>query len=127
MAKTKPVVLEVGGREVTVTNPDKVFFPERGYAKLDLVRYYIGVGDAALRGVHQRPMALKRYPHGVSEDPFFQKRAPHKRPEWVSTARITYPSGRSADMVTCDEVADIAWVANLGCVDLNPWPVRAMG
>ena len=123
MAK-KLVELEVGDRTVTVTNPDKVFFPEHGYTKLDVVRYFLAVGDAALRGVHRRPMVLKRYVNGAAEEPFFQKRAPAKRPDWVGTARITFPSGRHADMVVCDEIADIAWAANLGCLDLNPWPVR---
>ncbi|MEX2446306.1 MAG: non-homologous end-joining DNA ligase [Dehalococcoidia bacterium] len=119
------LTLTVGDREVTVTNPDKVFFPEHGYTKADLVRYYVAVGDAALRGMARRPMVLKRFVDGVTEEPFFQKRAPARRPEWVQTARITFPSGRSADMPVCDEVADLAWAANLGCIDLNPWPVRA--
>ncbi len=122
---TPAVSLQVGPHEVRVTNPDKLYFPEAGYTKLDLVQYYLAVGDAALRHVQRRPMVLKRYVDGVGEEPFFQKRAPAKRPDWVSTARITYPSGRSADMVIADELADIIWMANLGCVDLNPWPVRA--
>ena len=113
------------GRAVTVTNPDKVFFPERGLTKRDLVEYYLAVGEGALRGVARRPMVLKRFVHGVDEPPFFQKRAPAKRPEWIETAEVRYPSGRTADMVVCDEVADLLWVANLGCLDLNPWPVRA--
>ena len=108
-----------------MTNPDKVYFPQIGATKGDLVRYYAAVGDAALRGVHRRPMVLNRDVNGVEEDPFFQKRAPAQRPEWVHTALMTYPSGRSADLVVADEVADIVWMANLGCVDLNPWPVRS--
>jgi len=120
----RSVELEVGDRTVTVTNPGKVFFPEHGYTKLDLVRYFVAVGEAALRGVRDRPMVLKRYVNGAAAAPFFQKRAPDGRPDWVSTARITFPSGRHADMVVCDEIADIAWAANLGCLDLNPWPVR---
>jgi bifunctional non-homologous end joining protein LigD len=118
------VALEVGGREVRVTNPGKVFFPGRGYTKLDLVRYYVEVGEAALRGVRDRPMVLKRFVNGATEEPFFQKRAPAGRPEWVDVARITFPSGRHADLAFCDEVPDIAWAVNLGCIDLNPWPVR---
>ncbi len=118
------VQLDVGGRTVTVTNPGKVFFPEKGYTKLDLVQYYISVGEGALRGVYRRPMVLKRFVNGATEEPFFQKRAPAKRPEWVHTARVTFPSGRYADLTVCDEVADIAWAVNLGCIDLNPWPVR---
>lgn len=122
---TPAVTLEVGARAVRVTNPEKVYFPEAGLTKLDLVRYYVAVGEAVLRGVYRRPMVLKRYVEGIGEDPFFQKRAPDRRPEWVETARITYPSGRSANLVVADEVADIAWMANLGCIDLNPWPVRS--
>ena len=123
MAKDE-VTLEVGGRTVTVTNPGKVFFPEKGYTKLDLVQYYLAVGEGALRGVYRRPMVLKRFVNGATEEPFFQKRAPAKRPDWVHTARVSFPSGRHADLMVCDEVADIAWAVNLGCIDLNPWPVR---
>lgn len=123
MAKT--VEIEAGGRVVSITNPDKVYFPERGFTKLDVARYFLDVGEAALRGVYRRPMVLKRFVNGANEDPFFQKRAPTNRPEWVSTARITFPSGRHADLAVCDEVADLLWAANLGCLDLNPWPVRA--
>jgi len=122
---TPAIELEVGGRAVRVTNPDKVYFPDAGYTKRDLVEYYLAVGEAALRGVRERPLILKRFVDGIGEEPFFQKRAPAKRPDWISTARVTYPSGRSADLVVADEVADLAWMANLGCVDLNPWPVRS--
>jgi bifunctional non-homologous end joining protein LigD len=121
---TPSTEVNAGGRTVRITNPEKVFFPERGHTKLDLVRYYIAVGDGALRGVMRRPMVLKRFPDGAAAEPFFQKRAPASRPDWVDTARITFPSGRSADLAVCDEVADIAWAVNLGCIDLNPWPVR---
>jgi bifunctional non-homologous end joining protein LigD len=121
----KSIEIEAGGRTVKVTNPDKVFFPERGYTKLDLVQYYLAVGEAALRAVERRPIVLKRFVNGANEEPFFQKRAPDQRPEWVTTAHITFPSGRSADLAVADEVADLLWMANLGCIDLNPWPVRA--
>jgi bifunctional non-homologous end joining protein LigD len=119
------VDLEVGPYRVSISNPGKVYFPGRGYTKLDLVNYYLAVADGALRGVMRRPMILKRYVNGIDAEPFFQKRAPDKRPPWVETALITFPSGRSANLVVCDEPADLAWVVNLGCVDLNPWPVRA--
>ena len=122
---TPSIEVQAGGRKVRVTNPDKVYFPQAGYTKRDLVEYYVAVGEAALRAVARRPVILKRFVDGIAEDPFFQKRAPAKRPDWISTARVTYPSGRSADLVVADEVADLAWMANLGCVDLNPWPVRA--
>jgi bifunctional non-homologous end joining protein LigD len=122
---TKPRVIEVAGREVTITNPDKVFFPDRGYTKLDLVRYYEAVAAGALRGVMRRPMVLKRFVNGASEEPFFQKRAPANLPEGIETARIRFPSGRFADLAVCDDPADLLWAINLGCIDLNPWPVRA--
>lgn len=119
------IVIEAAGREVTITNPGKVFFPKAGYTKLDLVRYYLSVADGALRGVMNRPMVLKRFVNGVEEEPFFQKRAPANLPPGVETAHVTFPSGRSADLCVIDDAADLAWVINLGCVDLNPWPVRA--
>ena len=121
----KHVDLEVEGRTVRVTNPDKVFFPEPGFTKLDLVNYYMAVAPGALRGVMRRPMVLKRFPDGATGEPFFQKRVPENHPDYVETARITFPSGRHADLAVCDEAPDLAWVINLGCIDLNPWPVRA--
>ncbi len=122
---TKPIVLDVGGRDVKITNPDKIFFPRLGLTKLDLVNYYLAVVDGALRGVFRRPMVLKRFVDGAEGEPFFQKRAPAQRPGWIETARITFPSGRHADLAVCDEPADVIWAVNLGCLDLNPWPVRA--
>src|SRR6266511_1659128 len=118
-------VLEVAGREVTVTNPDKVFFPRTGHTKLDLVRYYLAVADGALRGVTARPMALKRFVNGAEGEAFFQKRAPESRPEWVETVELSFPSGRTAHEVVVSDAAQLAWVVNLGCIDLNPHPVRA--
>jgi DNA ligase D-like protein (predicted polymerase) len=125
MAKAKPIGVDAGGREVTITNPDKVYFPRAGYTKLDLVNYYLAVGEGALRGVFKRPMVLKRFVDGAEGEPFFQKRAPANHPEWIDTATITFPSGRSANLVVADEIADVIWAVNLGCIDLNPWPVRA--
>jgi DNA ligase D-like protein (predicted polymerase) len=116
--------LQVDGHTVSITNPEKVFFAERGYTKMDLVNYYIAVAEGALRGVYKRPMVLKRFVNGAAADPFFQKRAPSNLPDWMYTALITFPSGRSADLVVCEEPADLAWVINTGCIDLNPWPVR---
>jgi bifunctional non-homologous end joining protein LigD len=124
MADPKTII-EVAGREVAVSNPQKVYFPQTGHTKLDLVRYYLAVADGALRGVAGRPMALKRFVNGVEEEPFFQKRAPSSRPSWVETARLSFPSGRVADEVVLRDAAGLAWVANLGCVDLNPHPVLA--
>src|SRR5450759_5480180 len=118
-------ILDIGGREVAVSNPDKVYFPVPGYTKLDVVRYFVAVADGALAGVRGRPMALKRFVDGIEKEPFFQKRAPENRPEWLRVATLTFPSGRTADEVVVDEAAGLAWVANLGCIDLNPHPVRA--
>ena len=121
----KPQVLEVAGREVTITNPDKPLFPAAGLTKLDLVQYYLTVADGALRGVVGRPMILKRFVKGIDEEAFFQKRAPTKRPEWIEVAELKYASGRSAEEVVIRDEAGLAWVVNLGCVDLNPHPVQA--
>jgi DNA ligase D-like protein (predicted polymerase) len=118
-------VLTVSGREVRVSNPGKIYFPTAGITKLELVRYYVEVGDGALRGIFNRPIVLKRYVHGAEGQFFFQKRAPEKRPEWVKAVRLQFPSGRTADEIVATEVAHIAWMANLGCIDLNPHPVRA--
>ena len=118
-------VVEAAGRDVTVTSPDKVVFPTEGITKADLVRYYLAVADGALRGVRGRPMILKRFVKGIDEEAFFQKRAPAKRPDWVETAVLTYARGTSAEEVVVRDAAALAWVVNLGCVDLNPHPVRA--
>ncbi len=123
MSKSE-VVLELDGIEVTVTNPDKIFFPTLGKTKLDVVNYYLSVADGVLRGVRDRPMNLKRFPNGAESDPFYQKRAPTPRPDWVRTANVRFPSDRTADEVVCSDMASLAWVINLGCIDLNPWPIR---
>jgi bifunctional non-homologous end joining protein LigD len=118
-------VLEVGGRTVRVTNPGKIFFPALGATKLDLVRYYVDVAPGALTGCRDRPTLLKRHPNGVDGDFFYQKRVPASRPEWIRTARVTFPSGRSADFLVVHDEAHLAWAINLGCLELHPWPVRA--
>src|SRR5215210_1768597 len=102
---TKKLPLEVAGREVTVSNPDKVYFPETGYTKLDLVQYYLAVADGALRGVAGRPMAMKRFVDGAAGEAFFQKRAPENRPDWLRVATLTFPSGRTADEIVLDDAA----------------------
>ena len=122
---TEREVLIVGGREVSISNPGKVYFPETGHTKLDLVKYYLAVADGALRGAGGRPMALKRFVDGAAGQPFFQKRAPDNRPDWIRIATLTFPSGRTADEIVVDDAAGLAWVVNLGCIDLNPHPVRA--
>ena len=118
-------VLRVGDREVTVTNPNKVFFEATGTTKLDLVRYYLAVAPGALLGAGGRPMALKRFVNGAAGEAFFQKRAPDNRPEWLRTVTLSFPSGRTADEIVVDEAAGLAWIVNLGCIDMNPHPVRA--
>lgn len=140
------IEIPVGDRLVKVSNPDKVYFPEHGYTKRDLVEYYLSVGDGILRALRDRPTTLERWPGGVFEgaklatrmdyargqagqpqskaDAFYQKRAPKGAPDWVKTARIEFPSGRSADEVCPTELAVVAWAANLGTLTFHPWPVR---
>jgi DNA ligase D-like protein (predicted polymerase) len=121
----KKEILELAGHEVAISNPSKVYFPRAGVTKLEMVRYYLSVAPGALDGVRGRPMALKRFVNGAEAEPFFQKRAPDKRPEWVGTVELSFPSGRTADEVVVTDEAVLAWVVNLGCIDLNPHPVRA--
>jgi DNA ligase D-like protein (predicted polymerase) len=118
-------IVEVAGRQVAITNPDKIFFAGPGYTKRDLVGYYLAVADGALRGAGGRPMAMKRYVNGAEGEYFFQKRAPESRPEWLRTVELSFPSGRTADEIVVDDAAGLAWVANLGCIDLNPHAIRA--
>jgi len=118
-------IIEVASREVTISNPDKVYFPRTGHTKLDLVRYYLGVADGALAGVRERPMVLKRFVHGAEGQAFFQKRAPANRPDWLDTVVLSFPSGRTAEEIVVEDAAGLAWVVNLGCIDLNPHPIRA--
>ena len=118
------VELEVGERIVKVTNPDKVFFRTRGETKLDLVKYYLSVGDGIVRALYERPTQLKRHPDGAEGEAIYQKRVPEKRPDWIETARVTFPSGRHADELCVTELAHVAWAANLGTLDFHPWPSR---
>src|ERR1700728_2428967 len=118
-------IIEVAGRSVPVSNPGKVYFPQTGHTKLDLVRYYLSVAGGALRGVADRPMVLKRYVNGAEGEAFFQKRAPSSRPDWIETVVLSFPSGRTAEEVVVTDAAGLVWVVNLGCIDLNPHPVRA--
>lgn len=129
MAVADSVTLVVGGRDVTVTHPDKAVFPPAGdrsaITKMDLVRYYLAVADGALRGVTDRPMILKRFVKGITSEAVFQKRAPKNRPDWVDVAELRYASGTSAAEAVVNDAAGLIWVVNLGCVDLNPHAVRA--
>jgi DNA ligase D-like protein (predicted polymerase) len=117
--------LDVGGRQLSVTNPDKVVFPDVGVTKIDLINYYLAVADGALRGVANRPMILKRFVKGITEEAVFQKRAPQKRPDYVDVAELKYASGTSAKEAVIHDAAGLAWAINMGCVDLNPHPVQA--
>ena len=125
MPKSRQAVVELAGREVVITNPDKPFFPQAGHTKLHLVRYYAAVAEGALRGIAGRPIVLKRYVDGAAGEPFFQKRAPEQRPEWIETVELRFPSGRTAREIVVRDAAQLLWMVNLGCIDLNPHPVRA--
>jgi len=124
-SKTPAEILNIAGNEVRISSPDKVVFPEPGLTKLDLVRYYLAVADGALRGAGGRPMVLKRFPKGIGSEPFFQKRVPENHPDFISTTTLQYASGRSAEEAVIRDAAGLAWIVNLGCLDLNPHPVRA--
>ncbi|MCX2932592.1 DNA polymerase domain-containing protein [Mycobacterium sp. CVI_P3] len=120
---------EIGGRRVAISHPDKVVFPAAGgrepVTKLDLITYYLAVADGALRGVADRPMILKRFVKGITEEAIFQKRAPEKRPDWIDVAELRYARGTSAKEAVLHDAAGLVWAVNLGCVDLNPHPVRS--
>lgn len=125
MARTEYEDLDLDGQEVRISNPGKLYFADAGITKLELVEYYLAVADGALLGVRDRPMALKRFVDGIAGEPFFQKRAPKSVPDFVRTVELSFPSGRTADEVVVDNLAALAWVVNLGCIDLNPHPVRS--
>ena len=123
--KTEATILDVAGRQVSISNPHKVLFPEAGYTKLDLVNYYLSVAEGALRGAGGRPNVLVRYPNGLGQEYFYQKRAPDSRPEWIEVVALKFPSGRIAEEVVPRDAAALAWMANLACLELHPHPVRA--
>lgn len=116
-------LIAVAGREVRLSNPDKVFFPEPGFTKLHLVEYYLNVAEGALRALRERPTVLKRYVDGIQGEPFFQKRVPESAPDWLETATVRFPSGRSARELVVNDAAHLVWAVNLGVIDFNPWPV----
>lgn len=119
------IELTVGDRVIKVTNPDKVYFPAIGGTKRELVEYYVSVGEGALRALYDRPTHLRRYPDGIEGEEIYQKRMPVKRPDWLRTATVRFPSGRTADALCVTEIASLAYCANLGTIDFHPWPVRA--
>src|SRR5690242_2570643 len=119
-------VLSIEGREVRVTHPDKLYFSRRTkLSKLDLVRYYLSIAPGALTGIRDRPIVLKRFVNGAEQEAFYQKRAPTERPEWLRTVTLSFPSGRTAEEVVVDDAAGLAWIVNLGCLELHPHPVRS--
>jgi bifunctional non-homologous end joining protein LigD len=119
-------VLDIDGREVRITNPGKSYFSlDAKLSKLDVVRYYLSVAEGALAGIRDRPIVLKRFVDGAEGQPFYQKRAPEQRPDWLRTVTLSFPSGRTAEEVVVDDAAGLAWIVNLGCIELHPHPVRA--
>jgi bifunctional non-homologous end joining protein LigD len=123
--KAEREVIHVAGREIPISNPRKILFPQAGYTKLDLVRYYLAVADGALRAAGGRPNVLVRYPNGIGGEFFYQKRAPQSRPSWIEVVALQFPSGRTAAEVVPRDAAALAWMANLACLELHPHPVRA--
>src|SRR5256886_4178187 len=120
-------VLSVEGREVQITHPDKLYFSSQArISKLDLVRYYLSVAPGALAGIRDRPIVLKRFVNGADAEAFYQKRAPEQRPDWLRTVTLSFPSGRTAVEVVVDDAAGLAWIVNLGCIELRPHAVRAV-
>lgn len=124
MPKQRKTV-EVAGREVSVSSPDKIYFPDANFTKWDVVQYFLAVADGALQSAAGRPLVLKRYVKGIAEEAFYQKRAPKSRPEWIDTVELKFPSGRTAEEVVLRDAASLIWVVNLGCLELHVHPVRA--
>ena len=127
MSKQEPSeLLSINGREVRITHPDKLYFSrEVKVSKLDLVRYYLSVAPGALTGIQDRPIVLKRFVNGAEAEAFYQKRAPTDRPDWLRTVVLSFPSGRTAEEIVVDDSAGLAWIVNLGCIELHPHPVRS--
>jgi bifunctional non-homologous end joining protein LigD len=124
VARSEHTTLEIDGREVRLSNPGKVYFPRAGVTKLDLVEYYLATADAALVHLRERPTVMKRFVEGVEKPPIWQKRVPQRTPDWLETATVSFPSGRSATELVAADAAHLAWAVNLGVVDFNPWPCR---
>jgi DNA ligase D-like protein (predicted polymerase) len=124
VAKENATTIEAAGREIRLSNPDKVFFPGPGHTKRDLARYYVEVAEAATLQLRERPGTLKRFVDGIEGEFFFQKRVPKGAPKWLETATVTFPSGRSARELVANDAAHLVWAVNLGVIDFNPWPVR---
>src|ERR671915_1045033 len=123
-AKGEYTILEVAGREVRLSNPAKVYFPKPGWTKLELAEYYVNAADAVLIHLRERPTILKRFVNGIMEEPIWQKRVPQKVPDWLETATVDFPSGRTAEELVANDAAHLVWAVNLGVIDFNPWPAR---
>ena len=124
MAKGEFTIIEAAGQEVRLSNPAKVYFPKPGWTKLDLAQFYLELADAVLVHVRERPTVMKRFVNGIQEEPIWQKRVPQKVPEWLQTATVAFPSGRTAEELVANDAAHLVWAVNLGVIDFNPWPAR---
>jgi bifunctional non-homologous end joining protein LigD len=123
--KAASEVISIEGREVQITSPDKLYFSQARISKLDLVRYYLSIAPGALAGIRDRPIVLKRFVNGAEAEAFYQKRAPSQRPSWLRTVTLSFPSGRTAEEIVVDDAPGLAWIVNLGCIELHPHPVRS--
>jgi bifunctional non-homologous end joining protein LigD len=124
MAKSEAIMLEAAGREVRLSSPGKVYFPKPGWTKLDVARYYIELEDAAVLHLRDRPTVMKRFVKGIEEDPIWQKRVPQNIPDWLQTATVAFPSGRTAEELCANDAAHLVWAVSMGVIDFNPWPAR---
>jgi bifunctional non-homologous end joining protein LigD len=124
VAKSEFTVLELAGLQVRLSNPAKVYFPKAGWTKLDLAEYYVTAADAVLVHLRERPTVMKRFVNGIMEEPIWQKRVPQKVPDWLQTATVSFPSGRTAEELVANDEAHLVWAVNLGVIDFNPWPAR---
>jgi bifunctional non-homologous end joining protein LigD len=124
VAKSEAVMLEAAGREVRLSNPKKVYFPKPGWTKLDLAQYYIDLEDAVVNHLRDRPTVMKRFVNGITEEPIWQKRVPQKIPDWLQTATVSFPSGRTAEELCANDAAHLVWAVSMGVIDFNPWPAR---
>jgi len=124
VARAKHVTIEAAGHEVRLSNPSKVYFPQPGFTKHDLVNYYLATADAVLVHLRERPTVMKRFVNGIEQEPIWQKRVPQHIPEWLQTATVAFPSGRTAEELCANDAAHLVWANNLGVIDFNPWPAR---
>src|SRR3954471_10953346 len=124
MAKTEHTTIEAAGRELRLSSPGKVYFPKPGLTKLDVAEYYLAMADEAVNPLRDRPTVMKRFVKGIEEEPIWQKRVPQNIPDWLQTATVAFPSGRTAEELVANDAAHLVWAVNLGVIDFNPWPAR---